>query len=76
MRTFPLAVCYWAPKRRRPRDGEREFRWRDQFNLSLAPDTAEQYHDQNLPEEVAEAEKGMEEMSRRYREGGDLYVPE
>src|SRR3546814_17891238 len=30
-----------------------EFRWRDQFNLSLDPDTAEQYHDQTLPEEGA-----------------------
>ncbi|QYJ07027.1 phosphomethylpyrimidine synthase ThiC [Qipengyuania flava] len=103
-----------------------EFRWRDQFNLSLDPDTAEQYHDQTLPaegaktahfcsmcgpkfcsmkitqevrdfaakqnsdsylasenlrtetsaEEAEEAEKGMEEMSEVYREGGDLYVPE
>ncbi|MEL7682584.1 phosphomethylpyrimidine synthase ThiC [Citromicrobium bathyomarinum] len=103
-----------------------EFRWRDQFNLSLDPDTAEQYHDQTLPAEGAKtahfcsmcgpkfcsmkisqevrefaarqnsdsylasenlkgetppearenAEEGMEEMSRRYREGGDLYVPQ
>ncbi|RJY09939.1 phosphomethylpyrimidine synthase ThiC [Aurantiacibacter aquimixticola] len=102
-----------------------EFRWRDQFNLSLDPDTAEQYHDQTLPAEGAKtahfcsmcgpkfcsmkitqevrdfaakqnsdsylasenikretppearenAEEGMEEMSRRYKEGGDLYVP-
>jgi phosphomethylpyrimidine synthase len=103
-----------------------EFRWRDQFNLSLDPDTAEQYHDQTLPAEgaktahfcsmcgpkfcsmkisaevrefarlnpppadgdgdsapaalsvergLAEAESGMAEMSERYREGGDLYVP-
>ncbi|GGC31879.1 phosphomethylpyrimidine synthase [Novosphingobium marinum] len=102
-----------------------EFRWRDQFNLSLDPDTAEQYHDQTLPAEGAKtahfcsmcgpkfcsmkitqevrdfaakqnadsylasenirretppeargnAAEGMEEMSRRYREGGDLYVP-
>ncbi len=91
-----------------------EFRWRDQFNLSLDPDTAEQYHDQTLPAEGAktahfcsmcgpkfcsmkisqevrefaakqnapadefvaadEAEKGMEEMAEKYREGGDLYV--
>jgi phosphomethylpyrimidine synthase len=91
-----------------------DFRWRDQFNLSLDPDTAEQYHDQTLPAEGAktahfcsmcgpkfcsmkitqevrdfaakqnqgaetflaseEAEAGMEEMARRYREGGDLYV--
>ena len=92
-----------------------EFRWRDQFNLSLDPDTAEQYHDQTLPAEGAktahfcsmcgpkfcsmkisaevrefaakknagvetfvaaeEAEKGMEEMSRVYNEGGrELYI--
>ncbi len=92
-----------------------EFRWRDQFNLSLDPDTAEQYHDQTLPAEGAktahfcsmcgpkfcsmkisqevrdfaarqnqpeteflaaeDAEKGMEEMAGKYRDGGDLYVP-
>ncbi|MFM5917328.1 MAG: phosphomethylpyrimidine synthase ThiC [Novosphingobium sp.] len=97
-----------------------EFRWRDQFNLSLDPDTAEQYHDQTLPAEGAKtahfcsmcgpkfcsmkitqevrdfaakqnagvdsfiaadaltedgAEKGMEEMSRQYNEGGrELYI--
>ena len=93
-----------------------EFRWRDQFNLSLDPDTAEQYHDQTLPAEGAksahfcsmcgpkfcsmkitqevrefaakqnqesdafiaaeEAEKGMEKMSRVYKEkGNELYLP-
>jgi phosphomethylpyrimidine synthase len=93
-----------------------EFRWRDQFNLSLDPDTAEQYHDQTLPAEGAktahfcsmcgpkfcsmkitqevrdfaakqntsadtflaaeEAEKGMAEMSDRFREkGGEIYLP-
>ena len=94
-----------------------EFRWRDQFNLSLDPDTAEQYHDQTLPAEGAKtahfcsmcgpkfcsmkisqevrefaakqnqpadgfiaadeaaAEKGMAEMSEKYREAGDLYIP-
>jgi phosphomethylpyrimidine synthase len=30
-----------------------EFRWRDQFNLSLDPDTAESFHDQTLPAEGA-----------------------
>eukprot|EP01013_Petalomonas_cantuscygni_P012632 TRINITY_DN2654_c0_g2_i1.p1 TRINITY_DN2654_c0_g2~~TRINITY_DN2654_c0_g2_i1.p1 ORF type:complete len:637 (+),score=162.36 TRINITY_DN2654_c0_g2_i1:667-2577(+) len=30
-----------------------EFRWRDQFNLSLDPETAMQYHDQTLPAEGA-----------------------
>ncbi|QUL37888.1 phosphomethylpyrimidine synthase ThiC [Erythrobacter sp. JK5] len=97
-----------------------EFRWRDQFNLSLDPDTAEQYHDQTLPAEgaktahfcsmcgpkfcsmkisqevrefaakqnsdpdsflaatapVEDAEAGMEEMSRVYKEKGqELYLP-
>ena len=93
-----------------------EFRWRDQFNLSLDPDTAEEYHDQTLPAEGAktahfcsmcgpkfcsmkitqevrdfaakqnqpstafiaagEAEKGMAEMSERFREkGGEVYLP-
>jgi phosphomethylpyrimidine synthase len=32
-----------------------EFRWRDQFNLSLDPDTAEHYHDQTLPAEGAKS---------------------
>jgi phosphomethylpyrimidine synthase len=93
-----------------------DFRWRDQFNLSLDPDTAEQYHDQTLPAEGAktahfcsmcgpkfcsmkitqevrdfaakqnaeigsfvaaeDAEKGMAEMSEKYREAGsELYLP-
>ncbi|MBX9897275.1 MAG: phosphomethylpyrimidine synthase ThiC [Qipengyuania sp.] len=92
-----------------------EFRWRDQFNLSLDPDTAEQYHDQTLPAEGAktahfcsmcgpkfcsmkitqevrefaakqnagvesfvaaeEAEAGMADMSRVFREtGSELYM--
>jgi phosphomethylpyrimidine synthase len=86
-----------------------EFRWEDQFNLSLDPDTARAYHDATLPAEgaktahfcsmcgpnfcsmkitqdvreyaethgVAETaaiEAGMDEMSRRFREGGgELY---
>ena len=29
-----------------------EFRWEDQFNLSLDPDTALQFHDQTLPKEA------------------------
>ena len=28
-----------------------EFRWHDQFNLSLDPDTARQFHDETLPKE-------------------------
>ena len=31
-----------------------EFRWRDQFNLSLDPETAEKFHDQTLPAEGAQ----------------------
>ncbi len=30
-----------------------EFRWEDQFNLSLDPDTARRYHDATLPQESA-----------------------
>ena len=30
-----------------------EFRWQDQFNLSLDPDTARSYHDETLPQEAA-----------------------
>ena len=77
-----------------------EFRWEDQFNLSLDPETARDFHDETLPKEAhkvahfcsmcgpkfcsmrishdirAEAQKeGMEEMARKYREGGDLYMP-
>jgi phosphomethylpyrimidine synthase len=86
-----------------------EFRWRDQFNLSLDPSTAEKFHDQTLPAEGAKlahfcsmcgpkfcsmkitqeirdaaaaqndvahvadaelAEKGMQEMSAKFRAAG------
>jgi phosphomethylpyrimidine synthase len=30
-----------------------EFRWEDQFNLSLDPETAQQFHDQTLPDNAA-----------------------
>ena len=30
-----------------------EFRWEDQFNLSLDPETARAYHDQTLPQDTA-----------------------
>jgi phosphomethylpyrimidine synthase len=30
-----------------------EFRWEDQFNLSLDPDTAREFHDETLPQDVA-----------------------
>ena len=32
-----------------------EFRWQDQFNLALDPDTAREYHDETLPSEGAKA---------------------
>jgi phosphomethylpyrimidine synthase len=78
-----------------------DFRWEDQFNLALDPQTARAFHDQTLPKEAhktahfcsmcgprfcsmrishdlrAEArEAGMREMSRKFRETGELYVPE
>ena len=30
-----------------------EFRWADQFNLSLDPDTAKSFHDETLPQDAA-----------------------
>jgi phosphomethylpyrimidine synthase len=77
-----------------------EFRWEDQFNLGLDPDTARAFHDETLPKDAhktahfcsmcgpkfcsmkitqdvrdyaakkEEAERGMEEMSTKFREGG------
>jgi len=32
-----------------------EFRWNDQFNLSLDPDTAKKYHDESLPADGAKS---------------------
>ncbi|WP_119461118.1 phosphomethylpyrimidine synthase ThiC [Rhodospirillaceae bacterium SYSU D60014] len=77
-----------------------EFRWEDQFNLSLDPETAQAFHDQTLPKEAhklahfcsmcgpkfcsmrishdirTEAQKqGMAEMAKKFRDGGDLYMP-
>jgi len=89
-----------------------EFRWQDQFNLGLDPDTARAYHDETLPKDahkvahfcsmcgpkfcsmkitqdvrdyaaktnsgasaLAEAEKGMAEMSARFRAmGSEVYI--
>ena len=87
-----------------------DFRWNDQFNLSLDPDTAREYHDETLPADGAkvahfcsmcgpkfcsmkisqevrdfakvvasgqssvaseeEAKKGMDEMSKKFIDGG------
>jgi len=78
-----------------------DFRWDDQFNLSLDPDTACAFHDETMPREAhklahfcsmcgpkfcsmrishelrdeAKAAEGMQEMSRKFRENGELYVP-
>lgn len=91
-----------------------EFRWRDQFNLSLDPDTAQKYHDQTLPAEGAKTahfcsmcgpkfcsmkisqevrdfaskqnsnqyvasqlnpEIGMQQMSEKFKEIGEIYIP-
>jgi phosphomethylpyrimidine synthase len=84
-----------------------EFRWEDQFNLSLDPDTARSFHDETLPKEahklahfcsmcgpkfcsmeitqqvrdyaakLAEKERGMAEMSEKFRQmGGEVYIEE
>jgi phosphomethylpyrimidine synthase len=82
-----------------------EFRWEDQFNLGLDPDTAKSFHDETLPKDAhktahfcsmcgpkfcsmkitqdvrdyaakkEEAERGMEEMSAKFKEiGSEIYV--
>jgi len=87
-----------------------EFRWNDQFNLSLDPEKAREFHDETLPSENAKvahfcsmcgphfcsmkitqevrdfaesngieeneaAQKGMDEMSQKFKEkGGEVYV--
>ncbi len=89
-----------------------DFRWEDQFNLGLDPDTARKMHDETLPKDahkvahfcsmcgpkfcsmkitqdvrdyaaktnagasaIVEAEKGMAEMSAKFREmGNQVYV--
>jgi phosphomethylpyrimidine synthase len=79
-----------------------EFRWKDQFNLSLDPEKATEFHDRTLPAEGAklahfcsmcgpkfcayeisrevremakvEAEKGMQDMSDKFKaEGSEIY---
>lgn len=35
-------------------DARFEFRWEDQFNLALDPDTAREFHDETLPAEAGE----------------------
>ncbi len=81
-----------------------EFRWEDQFNLGLDPETARAFHDETLPKEAhktahfcsmcgpkfcsmkisqeirdtaraQEAEAGMAEMSKKFREGGGEIYP-
>ena len=77
-----------------------EFRWEDQFNLSLDPETARDFHDKTLPKQAHKVahfcsmcgpkfcsmrishdirsefqKEGMAEMARKYRDGGDLYMP-
>lgn len=82
-----------------------DFRWEDQFNLSLDPERAKSFHDETLPAQGAkvahfcsmcgpkfcsmkitqdvrdyaakqkEAEKGMDEMSEKFKElGSEVYV--
>jgi phosphomethylpyrimidine synthase len=88
-----------------------EFRWEDQFNLGLDPETAREYHDETLPKEAhktahfcsmcgpkfcsmkishdiradaaaqndvasIDVDAGMEDMARKFREGGgEILVP-
>ena len=83
-----------------------EFRWEDQFNLALDPETARSFHDETLPADgaktahfcsmcgpkfcsmkisgevreyadkmgKAEIEKGMSDMSEKFKEKGEIYL--
>jgi phosphomethylpyrimidine synthase len=83
-----------------------DFRWQDQFNLSLDPETACAFHDETMPREAHKlahfcsmcgpkfcsmrishevrdaaraqeaqvAEVGMQKMSAKFRETGEIYV--
>ena len=42
-----------SPSGRRLSAQPRQFRWEDQFNLSLDPETAREFHDETLPQEGA-----------------------
>ena len=42
-----------GPRGRRLREQTSQFRWEDQFNLSLDPETAREFHDETLPAEGA-----------------------
>ena len=78
-----------------------DFRWEDQFNLSLDPETARRFHDLTLPKEAHKLahfcsmcgpkfcsmrishelrddarQRGMRSMAAKFREAGELYVPE
>jgi len=42
-----------SPQGRRLLEKASQFRWEDQFNLSLDPETAREFHDETLPAEGA-----------------------
>src|SRR5207245_11358322 len=55
---FPYTTLFRSHPRARDWDdtlskARFEFRWQDQFNLSLDPDTAKEFHDETLPAEGA-----------------------
>ena len=49
--TSPRATRARARATTRCRKARFEFRWQDQFNLGLDPDTAREFHDETLPKD-------------------------
>ena len=47
--TWPRAIPAPSTATTRSRKARFEFRWEDQFNLSLDPETAREFHDETLP---------------------------
>jgi phosphomethylpyrimidine synthase len=58
-----------------------EFRWEDQFNLSLDPETARAYHDETLPRDAAKTAHfcsmcGPKFCSKKITEDGRRFAAE
>ncbi len=52
--TWPRATPARRCATTRCRKARFEFRWEDQFNLALDPETAREFHDETLPQEGAQ----------------------
>jgi phosphomethylpyrimidine synthase len=54
-RTSPKAIRVRSALTMRCRKARFEFRWEDQFNLALDPETARDFHDETLPKDASKS---------------------